>query len=1175
MDEQDRDVLFRVGVAAHPETSAALEELGREVLATQAQIQQSMAAVAENAIQQIRRVRAEASAPTGFVPAPVAMPAGRSVDVSPTVMTSVGSTATEAKQQIGSQLFGHADTLVDASRRAIGEIRESVRAMREIEVSLLAAVKELHAGVVSLRDGIPGTGSRTPGLSTPSAPTKPAPATVRAPSPAREADRAARQRRADQEFVNRYQRSQAIKTVQRYDTAKRQSQTFRRMERVYGQRSRSMFRGAFRGGVQIARGLGLASLSEKEGSDAQKLLQDLMKLQSVVDVVMGAHRVFETVGKGFEFMARKDEMSKRASAAEKAERELAPEADAARRTLKEVGQSAASETLNRIKAIGVAPISSKPSESISAAVATAVKTVLGAEGQDGDQETEDLIRGVKNAVLSRPGPIGRPAAKTSTGTTVEDLIRGVGEYSVEELTNVSWFKKRASKGEIDSAKLTNQDEIVDAELADQATEKVKDAAGELQQTIIGKVSSSLMSGAGALAGKLGLAGGVGTASIGTLVGSGLGAVAGVGAAGLSAYLTGQETAKYGLGGGAEHGSLVDKVATWEVETGGALARVLDKVGIDFSELGYAIDSINPAKAVFSLGELAKAIEKVNETAEMTGRLTERLQNSLTEQAHDAKLVAIESGERRQMAGAEDRARGMRRQWEDILRPTPDYAGQLQQFDWEASQRDYERRRAIRFREPGAMTEAEADRASLEDRMKHIDLQEQQRQERMEPQRERAQQELKEASERKKKAEERVKAIEDNKPGIQENTRTPEQIAASEQRIADLERQIAERKQVDRAGNIGKAAKFFSGGAALRLAKWGKRTIFGGEETADVGAEGEGPTVEELERQLKAERTGGGMTDLRPAWQEELNEANKDLVKAREEELQKAQEVYKVSKMDREEARAHFRVKLDAAQKEIEKAQEKADIAKQEREAELERIGGMHDSQRAELSTLMDKFNEAGDKGLSEEQRDRFYALRKKFEEKGAKGMTAEERKEAQDLDVLRAQAASENVPEHILEAVGKLTNDATVQDALSRHRKETGKPFEQQGIGFRKAMAGEDYQANAEAGKTAREDIEREQRIDEFRRDTLDTEAVGQALGPATEQQLKARLENPKFQVTLDADIDNTAKQVANQVMVLIMDYEKNLKTLVAEEVKKQKTDLATQNNQGAGGRRAGQGTNN
>lgn len=1183
MDDQDRDVLYRVGVASHPETSAVLDELGREVVAAQERIQHSMAAVAENAIQQIRRLRAETTAPTGFVPAPVAMPAGRSVDVSPTVMTAVAPTATEARQQIGNQLFGHgsADAMMDASRRAIDEVRESVRAMREVEVSLLAAVKELQAGVTALRGGGAGPGPTMP-------PGPVTPATVRVPGH-READRAARQSRAQQTLVQRRQQAQAIQAAQRSQATERQLKSYRRMERVYSQRSKAMFRGAFRGGVQVARGLGLASLSGKEGGDAQKLLQDLMKLQAAVDVLMGGQRVFEAIGKGVEFWSMSRQFGK----------------------------------LARGGAAGRAP-------------SGMAGGLLGGAGTAAVSGLTDVESGLPSSVLESAVSRGPAAADL----TAEDLIRGVGGYSVDELTDVPWARRAAAKT-IPGGRMGGQGLVprrrswfgrMKRRASDWATNFAQEARGLLVDDA-GAVASRLartkpfrrarqyaglwgrkakiaaMSGfrraTQAMAGspitqaakqfgqeikgllvddsrnlartlgrtrmgrRLGRWGsslgsrfrglrlgtrarwatrglrrmksprwlaGVGShlttytgtagAGIGAIAGSGAAAAAGVGAALISAVDMFRQIGKHGLMGGAEKGSWTDTIATKEVEALAWFERMANRMGV-------------------SISSAAKAM---NEGAEMTERLTERLKERREEEARDLQLVAIQTGERRQIAGAEDRARTMRQQWEDVLRPTPDYGAQLQQFDWEASQRDAERRRAIRFREPGAMTEAEADRAALEDRMKRLQLQEEQRQERFAPQRERAQTNLEDAQKRLDEARKRVAAIGDN---VKENIRTPEEIAASEARVAELDRQIAGGSR-----------------ARSRRKKWGLWNLFRGGQDQD------GKSLEDLEEARRQETSAAPPSDRRAAWEQERDEAIKDQAEAEKQLHDAALERVKVEKMDRDEARAFFKEKIATAEKAVEQAQKETDAAKERILAERERIGGMHYSQRAELSTLMTQFNEAADKGLSGEQQERFAALKKKFQEEGAEGMTAEERREAQDLDMLRAQAAAENLPEHMLEATGRLTNDATVQDALSRRRREISKPFEQMGIGFRESMAGADQQANAEAAKAEREKAVAERDADERRRATAETEAVGNALGQATEQQLKVLLENPKFKVTLDADVDNTAKQVANQVMFLIREYEQNLKDLVEAEVKKQKTELANKPTQGAGGRVVGQGSN-
>lgn len=1545
----DRDVLFRVGVEAHPQTTSVLEGLGNEILATQERISQSMETVAESAIQQVRRLQAELQAvraPTGFAPIAVGGGAGSGGGSggssgggwypgaqAPGTLVAAGPDASAVRGQLGKAVFGGQDPGVEverksqAGRRAVQEqalqsqeeanrraellnalhlkgvveaeamtteklekeFRDRQRLLAQIDKQITDDAKQaqkerdelgkqigdrrekgesdrekaeaeaerkrereaaeqkrredqedLRAGAAILeerkraqkdndslgrqmgagrekveaaREKAEADAERRREREEAEQRRRDEQADVRAGAAILEERKkadakakqdaadakkavadAAREQKQNQEYVDRYQRSQDIKSVQKFETATRKAKSYKRMERVYGQRAKGQFKGALRGAVQIGRGLGLAGLSEKEGEKPSELLQDLMKLQAAVDMLMGAANVFEAIGKGVEFWAMKQEMARKATEASAAVAELAGEHEAAASRLRAAAAAAEAEQLERINRARAGstggtpltpgsipnPVSGMPAGTPPIATGKAEAERLGADGADltpevtdtvpskpsdagtlapaqaptpvkvelpaatsakpveatdtelrqpadaaldipkaaealpavvprkpaearppevdiaADQvvepvadieprkpadatsldageevensrlrtaayaaEAEELERinrakaagigtgeipltaggdpdlklpqpppppgtpgaakdlaevademglegGVfDDAVPSKPADAGTPIASVIAeevageidlkgaadieryGFDPKDLIKEIKDADLAGAVDLQRQGLDAEDllGEIAKAGVSQLDldkaasierklpglrdvgEVVTAEIVDQGADSLANKAkGAVEDKVIesttGALSNAIMAGAGALATKLG-ATGVG-GGLGTLAAAGTGAIAGVGLAAYSALDASKAAGEYGVGGGAEQGTYTDWTATKEVEVAAWIARMTDRIGVKFTDLGEGVDkalyAVGPLKIAldslgFSFGDLAKEVEGMNRTAKMTERLTETQKNRREEQVRGAAIAEIDSAEQRELRSVRETGFGMQQRVEKLLAPRDQTTDRLQEYDWQSRQEDYERKRAIRFREPGAMSEAAAERASFESRQERVGIQEEGIDTRaaFEMAQLKARQE---ANQKDIAAAEKRKAEADARQGPEVSS--PEQTVARDKQIKELDAKIAAAEGKDQLQGAGRASVAAATLGASELWRWGAQKIGLGAKAKEIGFGGPSDTDTESLEDLRKRRSdlNSYSTAEKTTDATERVKSAEDLVARQKEGIELTAQEAELVRKTAEEKRSMWRESIANAEKEVMLAREAADAAKERRESEQERIGGMHYSKQAELQELAKQYEAAGKQGMKEGDVAEYDYLTQRAKS-DPKSMSQELRQRMEELQAKFEANAGQNMSPEKLQALAGLTTDSGVKESLRQQNEASGnRVIGNTVLGNRDALTESQYNANAIAAEEAR------QAGVAGLKEAGGEEAAG--LGKIA-QDLAVRLNDPKFNVTITPDPEAMATLMLNGVRAEIANYEQRLTDLINKKFAEQRTGEANKNSPKAG----------
>ena len=163
------------------------------------------------------------------------------------------------------------------------------------------------------------------------------------------------------------------------------------------------------------------------------------------------------------------------------------------------------------------------------------------------------------------------------------------------------------------------------------------AAGSVRSAT-GAVSS--VGGLGSTVAGIGGTGGAGAAGAISTLGPIIAAAAGVAAAAVSGTSTANAAGKYGIGGGADVGSITDRIATFEVKTASSVERMVSKIGGSFDMLGGAGGMLISrfTGITDAVRELSKSTERLEGAEKNRLELLVRLSRQQEQEAADVRAT---------------------------------------------------------------------------------------------------------------------------------------------------------------------------------------------------------------------------------------------------------------------------------------------------------------------------------------------------------------------------------------------------------------------------------------------------------------------------------------------------------------------------------------------------------
>lgn len=147
-------------------------------------------------------------------------------------------------------------------------------------------------------------------------------------------------------------------------------------------------------------------------------------------------------------------------------------------------------------------------------------------------------------------------------------------------------------------------------------------------SIGGRGAGAAVGGIGAAAGGGGAAagGGAGAAGMIASIGPWVAAAVGVAAAAISGTSSFRAARKHGIGGGADVGSVTDKIATMEVSVASRIQRLTQKIGVDFDVLGGPVVMLGSRLLGITgaVKQLVKSSEDLERVEKSRVAITERM-----------------------------------------------------------------------------------------------------------------------------------------------------------------------------------------------------------------------------------------------------------------------------------------------------------------------------------------------------------------------------------------------------------------------------------------------------------------------------------------------------------------------------------------------------------------------
>jgi len=305
--EESRDVLYRIGVQAHPGTKSVLQELGRETTATQDKMVGAARSVADSCLAEVKRMRegiargaipvARTTAPSTWPPSRPTVPASVRPDLANPASARRSPPLPEPQAQRAVSVSGESVAAVKAQvaeeiglRKKAAE--EAADASKKYRDARLAAIKKAHEARVKMELD--------------------AAARVHAIRQRAQAKvQALLERGAQQQAQVAERREYEAKAA--YETAKARAQGLREQTKQYQAAAVEAFGSVGESVMRMSRGLVALKLVNEETTET--MLRGLVKMQGIFDTVIGGANALMRTYKAFDVVAKLMETRRAASAA--------------------------------------------------------------------------------------------------------------------------------------------------------------------------------------------------------------------------------------------------------------------------------------------------------------------------------------------------------------------------------------------------------------------------------------------------------------------------------------------------------------------------------------------------------------------------------------------------------------------------------------------------------------------------------------------------------------------------------------------------------------------------------------------------------------------------------------------------------------------------------------------